>query len=325
MLCPICKSKNFKILYEINSRYIKKLLLNKSESKVNELIQIVKELWEGDLCNFVKCQNCSYIFAIPFIAGSEEFYSCFYSSNENYPVWKWDFDITLKEIINSSFNGKLINESLIDIGAGDGAFVKKISKFIDKKNINAIEYSEYGCKKISEFAITCLPTDFKALLKDEYKDKFSIICMFQLLEHISDLELLIKVINWISKNNSIMFITVPNYYARELYDSVKIHEDVPPIHVSRWNRKTFKLFFERNGWKFQKDFISDESYISKIKRFVISKYRFSIISNIKIPFIGKVIKYFYCLFVIPFNILLIFKLSNKKFGNSYWVCLRKIK
>lgn len=66
-----------------------------------------------------------FSFSYPYIAGDNIFYNIVYKES-TYPTWRFEFEETLNTI-NSILKYRDISDStLLRIGAGDGAFLKKL-------------------------------------------------------------------------------------------------------------------------------------------------------------------------------------------------------
>jgi len=84
----------------------------------------------------MQCSQCGFCFSYPYVAGDERFYSLAYVRS-GYPKWKWEFQITY-DLLRRNLRS---NCKLIEIGAGDGAFISKIAKdVLPKANIFCTEF-----------------------------------------------------------------------------------------------------------------------------------------------------------------------------------------
>jgi 2-polyprenyl-3-methyl-5-hydroxy-6-metoxy-1,4-benzoquinol methylase len=270
--CPVCKNSDASILYRISSndvvRHFQKHL--KSKNKI-DFQKNIENRWKQDECYFVKCSSCSFCYSIPFVSGDSEIYSSLYFDNSSYAGWKWEYQKTyntINEILAEKENGK----RLLEIGAGNGSFVKKIaSDIIEPKNIVCTEYSDYCFQEISRNGIKVFQTDIFDPVFDIYKGSFDFICLFQVVEHLDNLDTLFERLKFLSKKGANIFISVPNALQREFYDSKNILEDIPPVHISRWNEKCFDIIARRHGMYVTNSQIQPQTYISKVIRFLIFK------------------------------------------------------
>jgi SAM-dependent methyltransferase len=161
-------------------------------------------------------------------------------------------------------------KKLMEIGAGDGAFIKRISEnILLKENILCTEYSDYGMKQIKNFGVKCLSEDVRNISNPELKASFDIICMFQVLEHMDRLEVLFQKLNWLMKNGASLFIAVPNSNRIEFNELNGALLDMPPGHIGRWNKKCFEEIGKQNGFYLKDYKVEESSFFSMAKQFII--------------------------------------------------------
>lgn len=122
--CPVCRHIYHDILYQVNARTAAGHMFHfgGSEEEVRHIMEIITNLWAKETVNMHRCGNCELVFADPFFAGSAEFYSTVYQKNNYYPDWKWDYDITYRDLQAQSQKMDLKDTHLLEIGAGNGAF-----------------------------------------------------------------------------------------------------------------------------------------------------------------------------------------------------------
>lgn len=274
-LCPVCHSPRSNILYTVDSeKAVHHIVKDKNDQRFFKLKSIVEELWQQQTCDVNRCVNCSFCFAYPYVAANSEFYALAYSKSTNYSPWKWEYHITYETLINMVLCGRLKNFKLLEIGAGDGAFIKKVApKLTPKKNVLCTEYSEYGRNEINKYGIECIQDDIRNLDSAVYKGNFDVICMFQVLEHMDNLDYLFERLNWLTNNHANLFIAVPNSKQREFYDLNGLFLDIPPVHIGRWTRKSFNIMAHRYGWVVARHEIQPQSFLSKANYFIRTRYK----------------------------------------------------
>jgi 2-polyprenyl-3-methyl-5-hydroxy-6-metoxy-1,4-benzoquinol methylase len=81
--------------------------------------------------------------------------------------------------------------------------------------------------------ILCLSVDIHDFILNEYKDVFNIVWLFQVLEHISNLNDLFKRIALLIKNDPTLLLSVTNNIQRLLFMKIGMDEDIQPLHVGR--------------------------------------------------------------------------------------------
>jgi len=308
--CPVCNhskahSKNFLVL----SKYI-------------------QTLWDSETCYFVRCLNCSYNYAIPNIPGDTKFYNIVYPDRREYPAWKWDFQIaydSIKEIIKQN---EISNLRLLEIGAGNGNFLKKVSlNLAGKQNLLATEFSSYGQNEINKNGIKCLSTDVRNIKSLEYEKNFNFICMFQVLEHMNEIDKLFKHLSWLLRNDGNLFITVPNDLHRIFFEKRGLIEDVPPVHIGRWSKKAFDFISKKHGFIVINYVLEPNNLSKNILKFISLKYSNLLIlkktQTIDHKIFRKMIYAMVYSFLIMKNIRSIILLSNRNLGVSQFIHLRK--
>ncbi len=251
--CPVCSYTDNKLLYDITSHQAATQFFSNREPKNREqAIEVIdiklKKLWCKDTAAIILCSNCSFVFADPFIAGDIEFYNLLPHSTGIGPGnWKWEFDKTLKKITDLIVVKPDLK--ILEIGASTGTFIGRVAQLIPPANILALEYSEIGLRELKKINIEAQPWHFTELVdKDNYTGKFDIICLFQVLEHLDNLDENFKAFNAISTPNAQLFIGVPNSKKIKFNELKDALLDLPPNHIGRFNKKTFQLLGDKYGW-----------------------------------------------------------------------------
>lgn len=267
--CPVCGSENGQRLYSVNEAEAASHYVSKQEDpeRHEALRRHIGGLWKSETCDLVRCTRCGLTFADPYTAGDATFYTLAYQRT-SYPEWKWEFQIT-RDTIEHLQIGKF---HLLEVGAGNGAFVKRVAPSLTPKNhVLTTEFSEYGARAISAYGISCRGEDFRALSDPTLAGRFDVVCFFQVLEHLDRLDTVFGQINWFTKRAAHVFFAVPNDRIIEFNEQHGGLLDMPPNHIGRWTREAFSIFGQRHGWRLAAHEIEPESLVSKFKLFV--KYR----------------------------------------------------
>ncbi|MDC2985086.1 class I SAM-dependent methyltransferase [Candidatus Pelagibacter sp.] len=132
----------------------------------------------------------------------------------------------------------LRDKSIIDLGAGEGNFLKIFSKKKFLKKISAVEPSSKNCKKITSLGIKA----FNETIEDfalKSKEKFDIATLVWTLCNCSDPMQVIKSSHNILKKNGFIVIAegsrimVPFKKPIQMYFSKKQKPDLHPFHFSK--------------------------------------------------------------------------------------------
>jgi cyclopropane fatty-acyl-phospholipid synthase-like methyltransferase len=330
-ICPVCNSQNAVFIRRISSwEPAKHLSLDQEQSE--QLRILIESLWNGKESSYYLCKNCTLLYAVPFIPGNNKFYELAYPKSDNYPDWKWEFQITYEEIKAIEKGKKNFDSSsiLLEIGAGKGAFVERISRdLLKKENIFCTEYSKSGQQSILDMGIECINTDILIVENPQFRNKFNYICLFQVLEHLSDFNTVFSTINYITVDEAVLFVGVPNDLLRNFCEQRGLSEDFPPIHITRWNLNSMSELANKFGWQLIDHKREQQSYLSKVNKYLHmllmkKKYYFTLnkITNRNFKNLLKLIPFFYYIIT---NLLTIIELRDSKLGVVQWFKLTKTK
>jgi SAM-dependent methyltransferase len=331
VVCPLCNNPELEIIQKFQIEdCLNHLSIDAGNQNYQAMQNKIAGLWRQDVSSFMQCNNCSLYFASPFISGDSEFYNLVYDEGEYSSEWKWDFEITYNILAGLIENYHSSDDTLLEIGAGDGSFIKRISEsLIDPKNILTTEYSDYGRGKIHELQVASQPYNVKELLTGEYINSFKFICMFQVLEHLDNLDEVFKSLTKLLKINGHLFITVPNRVHRLEFEKSGIFEDNPPIHISRWDLDCFRFVEQKYGLKIIDYSIQPGNFKTNALKYLTLQFQKSkaskkIMKRTSRDFQKLMKLLVYSCLMIKF-IKPLFLLSFKKdMGVSQWVHLRKV-
>ena len=147
------------------------------------------------------------------------------------------------------------NKTLLDVGCGEG-YVSRFFFDLDYK-IKALDYSSFAVKnhnsKVCPFFIA--GDVFKNLdLIIESKEKYGIIILNNVIEHVLNPKNVLKKIHNILADDGILVITAPNDFSclqKELLRKKYIYERnwlAPPMHLSYFNLETLSNLVEYCGY-----------------------------------------------------------------------------
>lgn len=323
--CPVCSNKNNLLLYRIDSETATRYLISKKNpKKFNDLQKLIEKLWKGKECKKIFCKNCLLFYTDPFVSGNEKFYSQVYSSPSKYPSWRWDYKVTLDAI--KKYYKKNQPNSLLEIGAGTGKFLKKIPvEIIAKQNLFSCEISEVGQKELKKEGIKNYG-DITSI-----KKKFDVVCIFETIEHLDDLIRLFKKIKEITLKNGHLFISTPTQKTVKFFEQRSSGLDLPPTHLSCWNKKSFEVLAKICGFKVIKRKLKNLSFFRKNLNFGLGTFETKKlkkgsledkIDNVSNKKLRKTLILMYLLVRSPYSFANVFM---RELYSAQWVHLQKVK
>jgi len=273
--CPLCHSTDALMLYPVTSaQAVEHVLRHATPADALRLREHVESLWHGDRCEFVRCGRCTLEYAVPFTPGDATFYEQVYRDESEYTGWRWEFDVT-REALRRLIGGTTDAPRVLEIGAGDGAFVRGIApEVLPKDRLECTEHSAYGRGEIEGYGVTCHAGDIRQA--DVARGgPFDVVCMFQVLEHLGDLDGLFGDLSRITTENAHAFIGVPNAACRDAFAALGFVEDVPPTHISRWNRECFDVAAKLHGWRVADYAVEPVDRAALLKKYAWFRYEAS--------------------------------------------------
>ncbi len=171
------------------------------------------------------------------------------------------------EKINDLISTQSNSKKMLDIGCGEGFTLNFFKK--NGWDVLGVDFSDFGCKANNP---DCLDNIIVGDIFDETSkliannNKFDVVIMQNLLEHVIDPEKLIIDLKSLLFSNSLLVITVPNDFSpiqKIALEKEKISETfwvVYPDHLSYFNKEGLKNLFEQNGYEtmsFMTDFPID--------------------------------------------------------------------
>src|SRR5450432_2319899 len=161
----------------------------------------------------------------------------------------------------------------MEIGPGEGAFVRRLDEVgVTRENIVCIEYSAHGRKRIEDLGIRCFSEDVRTLSVDRLSGPFDTSCLFQVLEHLDQLDRLFKTLRDLLLPGGSILIAVPNPAIIDFEESNDALLDMPPNHIGRWNQRCFARVAEIFGFELRAHATEPFNFVSAWKQF--SYYRF---------------------------------------------------
>jgi 2-polyprenyl-3-methyl-5-hydroxy-6-metoxy-1,4-benzoquinol methylase len=234
---PINGSTNVQLLKKINSRK----LINGYKKMLN--IDVEEIVGKEDICLY-KSLDTHFEFYYPPKQGNDVFYQKLEDFPWYYAKDKWEHRIGEKLITRGN---------TLEIGCGSGEFLHKLQK----KGISCtgLDFNQNAINEAKKKGLNVVNSTLKEYLKAN-NDKFDNIILYQILEHIFDINDffndLIKLLN----HNAQILIAVPNndsFVFNVLDDSSYVEAssllNMPPHHAVRWTKKSFQKLAQIFGLK----------------------------------------------------------------------------
>ena len=207
------------------------------------------------------------------IDGSGSFYESLQKFDWYYMPNKWEHHITLKNLKPKS--------KILEVGCAEGAFLKLCNQL--GHETTGVELNKNAVIKARQAGLVVFEKDLNqfAIEKENY---FDCVCSFQVLEHIAKPnDFISSCIKLLKPGGKLIFCT-PNANGLLATDFSLL--DLPPHHMTRWNKQAFysleKLYplklktvhFEplaKYHWDWYLNILKNELLLFKILRKIFSK------------------------------------------------------
>jgi SAM-dependent methyltransferase len=237
MECLLCENKRVEIKEGINSQEFIRLWATLNVDVSGDV--------KTPIVYKYHCNVCELSFFDPKNAGGDEFYS-------SLGKWEWyyrhtgktEYDITQKYISDGT--------KILDVGSGRGELYKRISHKVD---YTGLELSSKAVALAQEAGINVIKENLFDHSK-KHEGEYDVVCLFQVLEHLSEVTEFIKSIKRCLKPGGLFIVAVPNNggYLQYAYNNIL---NLPPHHTIQWNEHSLRYLGERFNFGV-KDVICEE-------------------------------------------------------------------
>jgi SAM-dependent methyltransferase len=221
--CPICNGSKFK-----------KVL---SKDMLDEVYQLVK------------CKSCELVFFNPL--PSQDKLNIYYNGEYEVQIHQQKKVILKSEKILKLLKGLGLKENskIFELGSSHGFFLNEVQNNNFKPY--GVELSKNACINAKEkFGIEIENNLFDKSSYYEKENYFDVCCMFDVLEHVTDPNPVLKGFKKILKKNGRVVFTVPNINSTEFKLFGKHWEWLsPPAHLYYYSPNTMKKLLEKYGFE----------------------------------------------------------------------------
>jgi SAM-dependent methyltransferase len=231
--CLLCGSRDVFIRHSLGARNI---LAGWSQDGLQFPPRSVQSLLDEGMIHLYECAKCGFQFFNPKLAGGAEFYEQLHAQGSGYYA-----PDRPENARNARFAIERGYQSILDVGCGDG-FALDAAKHAGLKTYG-IELSRTAIASATEKGHTIFPVLLENMAP-EWEDKFDLISLNQVLEHVPDpVSLVQQCARFLSPRGTIA-IAVPGA-GGVLRFTPWLPANWPPHHVTRWRRKDFTTLAEK--------------------------------------------------------------------------------
>lgn len=235
-------------------------------------IDVTKYLSGLNEISLYQCDESGYRFYYPYnIAGDSTFYQHFQNFNWYYMPWKWEHEITTQYLKDGM--------KILEVGCAHGTFLQRINTMFDLETTIGLELNESAPVNNEKWQII---NQFIQEYSKLNADQFDLVCSYQVLEHIADVNSFIYSKIRCLKKGGKLIISVPNNdsFLKNLDSGL----NMPPHHMGLWAKdslmsltlifplKVIKVHFEElkdyhvDGYIWSEKYSNGNKLINKIKR-----------------------------------------------------------
>ncbi|TVZ25561.1 methyltransferase family protein [Gillisia sp. Hel_I_86] len=228
--------------------------------------------------SLLRCLNCKLIFSSQHFSQAqlEAIYNELYNADD--PIYKrrsiFEYNLLKNGKPTISYNRKLLlakwlkpTSQILEIGAGIGTLGMYIQKKFKNHNYTGLELDKTTASKARDLGINVLEGDFSSI--KNFKKKYDLILMWEVLEHIQDLKLCLKLIYERLSSGGVLLFSVPNYKKKDNYNSNSevLHQVGPPVHLNFFTIESLHKIIENAGFEVIKLRKKRIPYLSRNKSF----------------------------------------------------------
>lgn len=310
MNCLLCDSKNV---------LLKETYLIEDLKSIWYFIDISEEL-KIDKLHLYQCSNCQLNFFDTRLAGGDKFYSELSNMDWYYNHdGKTEYDFVQKYIKNA--------DKVLDVGAGIGILSTKINAQVD---YTGLELSSKAVELAINAGINVRQEDLKIHAQNN-KEEYDVVCLFQVLEHLTELDNFLKSIHLTLKSKGYFVIAVPNNDGF-ISQSSNYTFNLPPHHTILWKEYTLRYLAQKYNFEVisvekellqdvHRDYAYGSFFIYNIKRVFFLPTKL-IDKSMSHKFISKIVSILFRIKLLN-RVLTSYARKRQKYGQSILIALQK--
>lgn len=229
MKCLLCESENVQVRERIPRDLLLKLWADTQ-------VDVSRELRTPEVIAY-QCPDCGLSFFDPQHAGGNAFYSALGNFDWYYlHPGKTEYDYVQRFIRTG--------DRILDIGSGRGVLFTRIDKPVE---YTGLELSSKAVALAREAGINVLQEDLLVHAR-EHAGQYDLVCLFQVLEHLTELDAFLRAIQACLKPGGLFCIAVPNNDAFIAY-TANYTFNLPPHHTILWTERSLRFLARRYAFE----------------------------------------------------------------------------
>jgi len=180
-----------------------------------------------------RCIDCGLHFFEPLVVGTAVIYDAVAKVDDYYTSHKWEFQTALEWI------SEMGSSRLLEVGCGEGHFLRQASRVVEEVTGVELDAAAAEIGKVKGLDIRNVPVEAVV-------GPFDLIASFQVMEHLQNPgEIIRQCIEKLSPGGALI-LAVPNQDG-VMGDLAQDMLNLPPHHVTRWERRCLDFMAERYG------------------------------------------------------------------------------
>jgi len=216
------------------------------------------------------CLHCTVIFTVPMESLPEQGYEDFYFQRDE---TEWARLLSHQRYVLKFISRRRIideNSRVFEIGCGCGSLLY----YLEKKfhcQCTGIDINEKAIRIGKErLGLTRLyPLSVEEFIDKTRGELFDLVIFTEVIEHVADPSCFINSIKKLMCSNGRIVCTVPN---RDRAIKLNDERDIPPHHLTLWDKKSLAYFLSSNGIQIEGIFSSPSSLAIGLTHLLFSRF-----------------------------------------------------